>query len=277
VAKNGTVRDGRNGETRALFTKHIKIDLRDGFPLLTTKKMYWKGIVEELLFFLRGDTNSKILEEKGVFIWNGNTNREFLDRNGFSHREEGVMGPMYGYQWRHYGAEYDEKTTEPSQIGIDQLANIVEKIREDPHSRRILMVDYNPTQVDQGVLYPCHSIVLQFFVDREYLDMFCYNRSSDLFLGLPFNIASTALLMQIVAEMTELTPRFMNISLGDAHIYKEHLPLVQTQIERTCYSLPSVKITKDLFNINDIETLTFSDFELHEYNSHPSIKAKMIA
>lgn len=277
VMNNGTVRDGRNGETVGKFTEHLKFDLREGFPLLTTKKMFWKGIVEELLFFLRGDTDSTHLEEKGIKIWSGNTNRKFLDSHGFNERDTGVMGPMYGYQWRNFGAEYDEKTARSVQPGVDQLKEVIDQIRDDPHSRRHLMVDYNPAQAKQGVLYPCHSIVLQFFVDREYLDVFCYNRSSDLFLGLPFNIASSALLLSIIANITELTPRYLNLTLGDAHIYKEHFDAVRTQIDRTCYALPTVTINKDLFSVEDVENLKLEDFELKGYNCHPGIAAPMIA
>jgi thymidylate synthase len=277
VKNNGVLRDGRNGETLAKFTEHLKFDLREGFPLLTTKKMFWKGIIEELLFFLRGDTDSTTLEEKGIKIWSGNTDRKFLDSHGFNNRDTGVMGPMYGYQWRHFGANYDEKEAGPTEPGVDQLKEVINQIRDFPHSRRHLMVDYNPAQAKEGVLYPCHSLVLQFFVDREYLDVFCYNRSSDLFLGLPFNIASSSLLLNIIAEATELTPLYLNLTLGDAHIYKEHFDAVDKQIDRTCYALPTLKISKDLFDLNDIETLTIEDFDLQNYNCHPGIKAKMIA
>ena len=276
VQKNGVLRDCRNGETLAKFTEHLKFDLRKGFPLLTTKKMFWKGIVEELLFFIRGDTDSSILEEKGIKIWSGNTSREFLDSNGFVDRKAGVMGPMYGYQFRNFGAEYDEKTAGPVEPGVDQLREVIDQIRDCPHSRRHLMVDYNPAQAKQGVLYPCHSLVLQFFVDREYLDVFCYNRSSDLFLGLPFNIASSSLLLKIIADVTELTPRFLNLTLGDAHIYKEHFDAVAKQVDRTCYALPTMKIEKDLFSVEDIEFLKLEDFVLEDYNCHPGIKAQMV-
>lgn len=277
VMKNGVPRDGRNGETLAKFTEHLKFDLRDGFPLLTTKRMFWKGIVEELLFFLRGETDSTILEEKGIKIWSGNTDRKFLDSHGFQNRKTGVMGPMYGYQWRKFGAEYDDEKSCAKANGVDQLSEVVDQIRDYPHSRRHLVVDYNPAQAKQGVLYPCHSLVLQFFVDREFIDMFCYNRSSDLFLGLPFNIASSSLLLEIIANATELTPRYLNLTLGDSHIYKDHFEAVTKQIDRTCYKMPKVTIKKDLFTVKDIESLTIDDFELSDYSCHPGIKAPMIA
>lgn len=272
VLNTGVNRESRNGLTKAVFARHLKFDLREGFPLLTTKKMFWKGIVEELLFFLRGDTDTKKLEEKGIHIWSGNTSREFLDQTGKNGLNEGDMGPMYGYQWRKYGARYgsDEK-------GKDQLVELINQIRNDAHSRRLLMTDYNPLQANEGVLFPCHSLILQFFVDGEFLDMFCYNRSSDLFLGLPFNIASSSLLQHIIANITELTPRFCHISLGDCHIYKEHFDVVNEQLSRCCFVFSSLHIRPSLFDVQDIENLTMEDFTLTDYHCHPAIKAKMIA
>jgi len=258
VLKTGVDSEGRNGITRSVFGKHLKFDLREGFPLLTTKKMFLRGIIEELLFFIRGDTNTKMLEEKGVNIWKGNTSREFLDKMGFKY-PEGEMGPMYGYQWRTFNGE-----------NIDQLADVIETIKEDPKSRRILMTTYNPIQVKEGVLYPCHSIIIQFFVEDGNLDMFCYNRSSDLFLGLPFNIASSSLLQMIIAKMTNLTPRYFNLSLGDAHIYASHMDAAETQTKRVPYKFPKIEILKDM-------PVVFEDFKLTEYASHPIIKAPMVA
>lgn len=296
VLMNGEKRVGRNGSIISDFCKHLKFDLRDGFPLLTTKKMFLKGIIEELLFFLRGDTDTKILEEKGINIWKGNTNREFLDNNGFDDREEGLMGPMYGNIWRFYGAKYDEYTGRPIRShnfdflnifantsshdkktdSIDQIKNVINLIKTDPSSRRILLTTYNPAQVEDGVLYPCHSIVIQFYVQGEYLDMFCYNRSSDLFLGLPFNIASSSLLLMIIAKLTNLKPRYFNLSLGDVHIYSNHIGQVKEQIQRIPYTSPRI-ILPDIEIIDDIEKLSHTDFELLNYSCYPSIKAEMIA
>ena len=204
----GMNKDTRNGIVKSLFNENMMFDLRNGFPLLTTKNMFFRGIVEELLFFLRGETNSKILEEKGVNIWKGNTNREFLDSLGLTGRKEGMMGPMYGYQWRFFNAKYDETSGKPLEKGIDQLKNVISTIKNNKDSRRIIMTDYNPCQVSQCVLYPCHSIVIQFYVSDGQLDMFCYNRSQDLFLGVPFNIASSALLLSIIAKICLLQPRY---------------------------------------------------------------------
>ena len=308
ILSKSETRFTRNGEVFSDFCKHLKFDLRQGFPLLTTKKMFLKGIIEELLFFIRGDTQSKILEEKGINIWKGNTSREFLDSHCFEDRKEGEMGPMYGYQWRHFNAivdkkhkysEYDnkpiddyefdtysagwlntfwEKGFEPvlPEFNIDQLKYVVEEIKTNPSSRRILLTTLNPSQVNQGVLWPCHSITLQFYVQDGYLDMFCYNRSSDLFLGLPFNIASSSLLLLLIAKITELEPRYFNLSLGDVHIYAEHVDAVKEQISRIPYIFPKIKIP-EVSNLEEIEMLTYKDFELLEYKSYASIKAPMIA
>lgn len=277
VAENGSIKNGRNGETKSLFGENLKFNLLDGFPLLTTKKMFFRGIVEELLFFLRGDTDSKVLEDKKINIWKGNTERTFLDNNNMKDRKEGMMGPLYGYQWRHFNAKYDENTGKNLEQGIDQLENVVQLLRTDPNSRRILLTDYNPLQASQGVLYPCHSIIIQFYVDDGYLDMFCYNRSQDLFLGVPFNIASSALLLTIIAKLTNLTARHLNISMGDCHIYKQHYCIISQQISRDCKVFPQLKINAELKNLKDIENLNFEDFILENYISHPAIKAEMIA
>ncbi len=302
VLVNGEKRKTRNAETISDFCKHLKFDLRDGFPLLTTKKMFLKGIIEELLFFIRGDTQSKKLEEKGINIWKGNTNREFLDANGFKNRKEGEMGPMYGSQWRNFNYIYDTKqgpiekqicdtcigefyctcwakgydTPELPEFNVDQLKFVIDEIKSNPTSRRIMMTTFNPSQVQQGVLWPCHSITIQFYVQEDYLDMFCYNRSSDLFLGLPFNIASSSLFLMIISQLTNLKPRYFNLTLGDAHLYSNHLEGVKEQIERSPYLLP--KIEMPVFStIEEVEKLNFEDFKITNYNYYPSIKANMIA
>jgi len=264
ILDKGEERQTRNGITKSIFSKDLKFDLNDGFPLLTTKRMFWKGIVEELLFFIRGDTNTKKLEEKGVRIWKGNTNREFLDKMGFDY-EEGDMGPMYGYQWRNFNSKE-----------IDQLKNVIELIKTDPNSRRILMTDYNPAQAHLGVLYPCHSLILQFYVNKENLSVKMYQRSADAFLGLPFNIASTSLLLCIISKLTNLNPSEVTITLGDCHIYEEHYEAVKSQLNRTCYCLPKIEIP-NFKNLKEVESSELKDYKLVDYKYHPSIKAKMIA
>lgn len=304
ILENGEERIGRNGGIISDFCKHLKFDLRDGFPLLTTKKMFTKGVIEELLFFIRGDTDSKILEEKGINIWKGNTNREFLDKNGFPDRKEGEMGAMYGSIWRNFNGLTHEKEKEHLKtsievemvyksynddkmsyctdkiksidFGIDQLKNVINEIKTNPTSRRILLTTFNPGQVRQGVLYPCHSVMIQFYVQDGYLDMFCYNRSQDIFHGTPFNIASTSLLLMIISKLTNLTPRYVNISMGDTHIYKEHIDGIKKQIERIPYVFPKI-ILPEFTTLEEVEKLTYEDFNLIEYNYYPTIKMPMIA
>ena len=278
ILQNGVEKFGRNGKTLSLFTEHFKFDLRNGFPLLTTKKMFLRGIVEEFLFFMRGETDSNILSEKNVKIWEENTSEDFIDKRGLNYAK-GVMGPMYGYQFRYFGAKYllDENKKPLKPIGgIDQIENIINLIKTDPNSRRILLTSYNPTQSEEGVLYPCHSIAIQFYVDEQYLDIFCFNRSQDVFLGLPYNIASTSLLLILISKLTNKTPRFLNMTLGDVHIYNEHIECVLEQKNRLPFKFPNININ-NIETLNDINKLKYEDFVIKDYISHNMIKSKMIA
>ena len=279
IMYNGVERIGRNGITKGTFCNHFNFDLTNGFPLLTTKKMFLRGIVEEFLFFIRGETNSKLLEEKNVNIWKGNTNREFLDSIGKTERKEGFMGPMYGYQFRNFNAKYDEDTGKPinKDEGVDQLQNVIDLIKKDPYSRRILLTSYNPAQSREGVLYPCHSIVIQFSVFGDNLDMYAMSRSADMFLGIPFNIASYALLLMVVAKLTGKEARYLHISTGDTHIYKGHYEAVEKQINRIPYHFPILKIEKCLETLKDVENLRWEDFNLLHYKCHGRIRAEMVA
>lgn len=270
-------RTGRNGLTKSIFAPDIlRFNIITGYPLLTTKKMFFRGIVEELLFFIRGDTNSKLLEINNINIWKQNTSREFLDSLNMKDRKEGMMGPMYGFQWRNFNGLYDEKTGKGIG-GIDQLQNLITGIKNDPHSRRHLLTDYNPSMANQGVLYPCHSISMQFYVQDEFIDLICFNRSSDVFLGLPFNIASTSLLLIIIAKLTGLVPRYVNISLGDSHIYEQHIKHIETQVNRRPFEFPTLEIQKELNTLEEAENLQFNDFKLINYRHHSAISASMIA
>ena len=268
---------GRNGNTKSLFVEHLSFDLRLGFPLLTTKKMFFRGIVEEFLFFVRGNTDTNILKDKGVHIWDGNTSNEFLESRGLKYNE-GVMGPMYGYQWRYFGSEYltnEEGQPLCPQGGVDQLAKVVDLIKNDPGSRRILMTTFNPAQAEMGVLYPCHSISIQFSVDDIYLDMFCFNRSQDVFLGVPYNIASSALLLTVVSSLTNKTPRHLKITMGDTHLYESHINQAQIQMTRVPYAFPKLRV-KPLSSLDIVSHLASHDFVLEGYNSHSVIKAEMV-
>jgi thymidylate synthase len=275
LLKSKNIKEGRNGLTRSSFGGFMRFDLRKGFPLLTSRKMFFRGIVEELLFFIRGDTNTKHLEKHGVNIWRGNTNRDFLDKMGFDY-EEGIMGPLYGAQWRHFNGNYDE-TTGKSHGGIDQLANIINLIQTEPNSRRIIMTSFNPAQTENVVLYPCHSIVLQFHVENDFLDLMAYSRSIDWFHGAPFNIASYSLLLILIAKLTGHIPRIVNIVFGDSHIYKVHDEACKELINRPIYKSPTLNIEKNLLTLEDVENLTYKDFVINDYSSHEAIKVDMVS
>lgn len=269
VIEEGEYRKTRNSITRSIFGETLEFDITNEFPLLTTKRVFWRGVVEELLWFLRGDTNSKLLEEKGVNIWKGNSSREFLDSLNLHNYEEGDCGPVYGYQWRNFGGSYIQKEIN----GIDQLNNIIDELKNNPTSRRMFMSAWNPMMEKQMVLPPCH-VSYQFYVrDGKYLDCQMYQRSADLFLGLPFNIASTALLTSILAKHTGYISGKIRICIGDCHIYHEHFNAVEEQLSRIHKQMPMLNI-KDFEKIED---LVYEDFELINYNPHNTIKAPMIA
>ena len=270
IIKNGNKRETRNGTTLSVFSDEIKFNISENFPLLTTKKMFWRGIVEELLFFIRGDTDTKKLEEKNINIWKGNTSKDFLSKMELDY-EEGVMGPMYGYQWRYFNKPLDQDSG-----GIDQLKDLIDLIKKDPNSRRLLMTDYNPSQVSQGVLYPCHSLILQFYVEDNKLSVKMYQRSADVFLGLPFNIASTSLLLTIISKLCNLMPNNVTLSLGDCHIYSEHLDAVRNQLGRNCLDLPKLEIP-EFKTLEEVENSKFEDYKIVDYINQGSIKAEMVA
>ena len=282
---NGTKTKTRNGYTYAKFGKTLEFDLRNGFPLLTTKKMFFKGVCEELLFFLRGDCNTKHLSDKGIKIWDKNTDRTFLDSNGFFTRKEGDMGPMYGFQWRHFNAEYKDCDTDYTNKGLDQLAYVLNELKSNPHSRRIIMTTYNPLQAKSGVLFPCHGISIQFNVEEsnnEYIVHLSQNqRSADYFLGVPFNIASYALLLEMVChhlnlkgETKKYIPGRVILFLGDYHIYESHRNQCFKQIMRYPVEFPKIKLNPNKINLEDFK---LEDFEIIGYNSYPGIAADMVA
>jgi thymidylate synthase len=270
VKNAGIKKNTRNGITYSYFGHLLKFDISNYYPLLTTKKMFFKGIVEELLWFLRGSVNSKELESKGVNIWKGNSSREYLDAHGFTNYEEGYLGPIYGYQWRSFNGK------------IDQLKYLLEELKLE-NSRRIIINAWNPCQLHEQALPPCH-ILYNFFKNNDEISCMMYMRSSDLFLGLPFNIASTALLTYIIAKVSGLKVKEIAISICDCHIYEEHLEPLNIQLERIPNEFPSINIKKEIDDIDSksidekikwIEDLCFEDFELINYNSYPTLKAIM--
>lgn len=254
------------------FGNMMRFDLSQSFPLLTTKRVFWKGVVEELLWFFRGSTDSKKLSDKGVRIWDGNGSRDFLDKNGFPERREGDLGPVYGFQWRHSGAEYVDADTNYSGQGIDQLRQVIEQIKTNPESRRLIVNSWNVKDISNMALPPCH-ILFQFFVDGDRLSCLLYQRSCDLGLGVPFNIASYALLICLVAKETGLQPgEFVHI-LGDSHVYTNHVEALREQNTRKPNPFP-------VLNINhtpgkNFEDYKLEDFELSGYHPFKTIKMEM--
>jgi dihydrofolate reductase / thymidylate synthase len=279
IKNEGHYRQTRNAFTFSLFGTHMYFDLtNNNFPLLTTKKMAIKSIFKELIFFLTGQTDSKILENDKVMIWKGNTSEDFIKNKCNLPYREGDMGPMYGFQWRHFNAKYEGCENNYENKGIDQLVEIVDLLKNDRYSRRIVMTTYNPEQVKEGVLYPCHGLTVQFGIENE--DLLCchmYQRSGDWFLGVPFNIASYSFLVHILCMLTGLKPGKLYISMGDVHIYEQHLDAVNEQLKRTPNNFPKINFKKTINDISEIKNLTTDDFEFIDYEHHPQIKAEMIA
>ena len=248
ILTEGTQKGDRTGTgTLSIFGHQMRFDLRDGFPLLTTKKLHLKSIIYELLWFLRGDTNVRYLQEHGVRIWN-----EWADENG-------ELGPVYGHQWRSW-PDYKGGT-------IDQIKNVVEMIKHDPDSRRMLVTAWNPAEVEDMALPPCHCL-FQFYVADGRLSLQLYQRSADSFLGVPFNIASYALLLQMIAQVTDLEPGEFIHTTGDTHLYLNHLEQAKLQLTREPRLLPKMKINPD---VKDIFDFKYEDFELIGYDPLPHI------
>jgi dihydrofolate reductase / thymidylate synthase len=273
VLCHGQSRPDRTGTgVLSSFGHRMEFDLRNHFPLLTTKPVFFRGVVEELLWFLRGQTNANLLQNKNVHIWDGNGTREYLDSIGLTSREINDLGPIYGFQWRHFGAVYRSCSDDYTGYGVDQIQNIIKQIKNNPTDRRIILNSWNVTDLPQMALPPCH-VLAQFYVESgNYLSCQMYQRSCDLGLGIPFNIASYALLTCILADVCNLTPgRFIHL-LGDTHIYNSHIPHLQEQIQRTPNSFPQLKI-KHQHEPDNWDQWSFEDFILENY--HPQSKISM--
>ncbi|RUR27810.1 thymidylate synthase [Vreelandella andesensis] len=252
VLEQGVDRNDRTGVgTRSVFGHQMRFDLSRGFPLLTTKKLHLRSIIHELLWFLKGDTNIGYLKENGVRIWD-----DWAD-------EHGNLGPVYGYQWRSWPS--------PNGGSVDQISNVLEQIRTTPQSRRLIVSAWNPGQVDEMKLPPCHCL-FQFYVANGRLSCQLYQRSADIFLGVPFNIASYALLLSMVAQVTGLEPGEFVHTLGDAHLYSNHLEQAQEQLSRTPKAPPRLVLNSRVTNLFDF---TFDDIHIEDYESHPHIKAEV--
>lgn len=273
ILASGTRVSERTG-TGALSVVHrtLRVDLREGFPLLTTKRVPFRWVAEEMLWMVSGSTDARRLSARGVTIWDANASRAFLDRHGFPHRREGDLGPTYGHQWRHFGAEYSDADAGYAGKGVDQLAGVVRAIRSEPNSRRILMTAWNPAQLGQTPLPPCHYSA--HFIAREDATLHCVvtMRSCDVGVGLPFNIAGYALLLSLVARVTRRQAGELSFSLEDAHIYSNHVEGLREQIAREPRPPPSLTITRDT---EDIDRFTVDDLRLEGYDPHPPIRMPM--
>jgi thymidylate synthase len=252
ILKKGVEKGDRTGTgTRSVFGYQMRFDLAAGFPLLTTKKLHLKSIIYELLWFLKGDTNIKYLKKHGVRIWD-----EWAD-------EDGELGPVYGFQWRFW--------QDPEGGVVDQIAKAVEQIKSNPNSRRILVSAWNVGQIEKMALPPCH-LLFQFYVAEGRLSCQLYQRSADVFLGVPFNIASYALLTMMMAQVCDLKPGDFVHTLGDTHLYLDHLEKARLQLTRKPYPLPTMKVNPDVKSIFDF---SYEDFKLEKYQAHPHIKASV--
>jgi len=276
ILDNGTWEEGRNGRTKSIFGHSMRFDLTNGkIPILTTKKTAWKTCLKELLWFIRGDTDNKLLQDQGVHIWDGNTTREFLDSRKLNYRE-GLIGPGYGFQWRHFNAPYDAETGSTSEKGIDQLQQIIDALKDPAQrtSRRLVMTAWNPVQLNEMALPPCH-ILCQFNVhDGNKLSCSMYQRSNDFFLGIPFNIASYSMLTHLLAKHCGLEAYEFVHFMGNCHIYENAVDACKLQITREPYPFPTLSIKQVRENISDY---TVDDFILENYQSHDAIKVAMVA
>ena len=282
ILDRGTLEQGRNGNTLSIFGESMRFSLENGkIPILTTKKTAWKTCLKELIWFIRGDTDNKFLQKQGVHIWDENTSREFLDSRGLHLYPEGIAGPLYGYQWRNFGASYNCFTGKSLDAdhpfdGVDQLQNIIDQLKnpETRNNRRLILTAWNPKQLDQMALPPCH-IMCQFNVhDGNKLSCAMFQRSNDECCGTPINIASYSFLTHLLAKHCELEAYEFVYFKGNCHIYEEHIEGAKMQLLRDPFPFPTISIRETRENINDYQV---EDFEIHDYQHHPQIKFQMVA
>ena len=291
ILDRGTWEEGRNGKTKSIFGHSMRFSLADGkIPILTTKKTAWKTCLKELLWFIRGETDNKLLQDQGVHIWDGNSTREFLDSRGLTNYEVGELGPIYGRQWRQFNSPYitkkdkkfaeglpeNEKAYYNIEGGVDQLQQIIDALKDPKQrtSRRLIMTAWNPCQLDDMALPPCH-IFCQFNVhDGNKLSCMMVQRSCDFFIGIPFNVASYSLLTHLIAKHCGLEAYEFVHFMGNCHLYENAIDAAQLQIARKPFEFPTVSITQVRDNINDYQV---DDFEIIGYQSHEAIKVAMIA
>jgi thymidylate synthase len=277
ILEKGTWEEGRNGKTLSIFGNMMRFSLKDGkIPILTTKKTAWKTCLKELLWFIRGKTNNKLLQEQGVHIWDGNSSREFLDSRGLCDYDVNELGPIYGHQWRHFNAKWQGDGHDYTGEGVDQLQQIIDALKDPKQrtSRRLIMTAWNPCQLDEMALPPCH-IVCQFNVhDGNKLSCAMTQRSIDSILGSPINIASYSFLTHLLAKHCGLEAYEFIYFMGNSHLYENAIDAAKLQITREPYPFPTVSIKQVRENINDYQV---EDFEIHNYQSHEAIKVAMVA
>ena len=275
IIQEGEMITGRNGLTKTVFGSAMHFSLENNtIPLLTTKKVAWKTCLRELLWFIKGSTSNTELQEKNVKIWNGNASRDFLDSRGLTNLAENDLGPVYGHQWRFFNAPYDNCKTNYSGKGVDQLQYIIDHLKnpETRFSRRLLMSAWNPCQIDEMALPPCHVLAQFNVLTGGKLSCSLYQRSGDVGLGVPFNIASYSFLTHLIAHHCNLKATEFCYYLGNSHIYSDHIVPLTSQIEKTPYTFPTLNITKKYDNIEDY---TEDCFDINNYVSHPTIKMEM--
>lgn len=277
LMEHGTLEDGRNGAVQTAVGAAMHFSLENGkIPILTTKKTAWKTCLKELLWFIRGDTSNKRLNDVGVHIWDANTTREFLDSRELQHYEEGDIGSLYSFQWRYWNASYKGCDADYTGQGIDQLQHVINTLKDPTQrsSRRMVISAWNVEQLDGGCLPPCHVLFQFNVVDDNKLSCCLTARSQDVFLGEPFNIASYAFLTHLIAKHCDLEPYEFILYAGNVHIYDDHFQQVTEQISRTPYPFPTLEILNKRENINDY---VIEDFKIHNYQYHPAIKGVMRA
>jgi thymidylate synthase len=284
VLQTGVKKPNRTSQdTLSIFGAQMRFQLCDSkqrriFPLLTTKKMFIKSMSQELFWFIKGDTSSKRLHEMGSRIWDANGTREFLDSRGLTHRQEGDLGPCYGYQWRHFNAPYQNCNSDYTGLGIDQLQKVIDGIKKDPFGRRHIVTAWNPCQLNEMALPPCHMFY-QFnvrpdekdYTKPKYLDCQMYQRSADLPLGVPFNIASYSLLVHMISHLTGLIPGEFIHSLGDVHIYENQIPGCKIQLQRTPIAPPYLEFV-NIEQVKKIEDFNYQNLKIVDYNPQAGIK-----
>lgn len=277
IINDGIDKGDRTGTgNKYLFARQMRFSLQDQFPILTTKRVYWRGVVEELLFFLRGDTNSKHLEEKKVNIWKGNTSREFLDKKGLDYLPEGEIGTSYSHQWRNFSGEHPLIPETKGMKGFDQVQHVLDTLKTNPLDRRMIISGWAPNQLATMALPPCHVIYF-FNYNPESNQLNCHmtQRSCDFFLGVPFNLSSTALMTCLFAKASGMEPGEISWLGVDVHLYQNHIKPAIQQMQRDPRPFPTLNIKKELNSLADIEALSFNDLELIGYKPHKTIKAKM--